>query len=103
MLTRSLERLDRHRQDDRGCLIRSFDELDAGDDVLFLGVHGQVADLLAGELEGELRAGDVRSPMIVGEVDAVFQRVVLDGAVGVDGAGRSSRPFPCGRRDNPSR
>ncbi len=72
MLTRSLERLDRRSQDDRGCLITSFHELDAGDDVLSLGFHGHVADLLAGELERRLRASDVLLTVDVGEVDAVL-------------------------------
>ena len=55
-LTRSLEAFDRHRQDDRGGAVAPLHQLDAGDRLLLPGHDGQVADLLAAELERELRA-----------------------------------------------
>ena len=79
----SLIPLDRHRHDDRGRDVAALDQLDPLDRLGPAGADGEVADLLAAELEGELRAGDVDGADVVGELDAVAQGVVLVLAVSV--------------------
>src|SRR5262249_48767125 len=77
----SLRRFPRHRHDDRGRVVRSLDELDLLDHVGPLRLDRQVADLLAPQGEGELRAGHVHAADVVGELLAVLQLVLLRLAV----------------------
>ena len=64
-----------------------------------LGRDGEVADLLAAEPEGELRAGDVDAADVVGEVDAVLAAGGPRSCRRRSGGGRSSRRS--GRRRSP--
>ena len=75
--------LHRHRHDDRGGVVVPFDQLDLGERLAAGGMNGEVADLLAAQVEGELGAGHVDAADVVGEVLAVLERVVLGLAVGV--------------------
>src|SRR2546423_15406948 len=70
-----------YRHDHRRCLIRTFDEFNTVNLVAALRVNGQVTNLPAIEVKGELGAGHIDTANIVREMLAVLEGMVLHLAV----------------------
>ncbi len=70
--------LDRHRQDDRSNrVVPFFHELDSVDRVRTFRVQPQVPQLLAIQIEGEDRVGDIISSDVVSEVTTVDEAMLF--------------------------
>src|SRR5712692_3171518 len=66
-----------HRHHHGRRFVRTLDELDYLDFLAPLGMDGEIANLPPPQAESKLRIGDILAADIIGEMDAVFQRMVL--------------------------
>src|SRR5260370_14276568 len=70
-----------HRHHHWRGFVRALNELDLFDFFTPLGMDGEIANLSPSQPEGEFRSGNILSLDVIGEMDAVFQRVVLGLAI----------------------